>query len=150
MTYHMLCLNNYFNFHVCLSFHSWPLLLSLLCPKTSSNFYIRIKKFSDKSYLICFKSEKHSSWITLWLQVKKTHFHVSLPRKSITVVCISIPWMYTMHYLLNKYSMFVLWSKPKLYQFYVCILWLKSKCLVWKCTRKNWYSFGFDHKTNML
>ena len=27
----------------------------------------------------------------------------------------------------NEYSTFVLWSKPKLYQFYACILGLKSK-----------------------
>ena len=86
---------------------------------------------TNKSCLVCVKSEKHAFWVTLRLlgpmqQGKaklhtlhyqsrqsravyiKTHFSVSLPPQfwSQAVVCVSIPRMYPRrrHILVNDYS----------------------------------------------
>ena len=49
-------LNNHFKFHACLSVHPYTAAIISMCPKSS--------KMSQKSFLVCFKSEKCAFVVT--------------------------------------------------------------------------------------
>ena len=51
-------LNNYFDFHVCLSFRPSAQKLTSIPASVSQNV-------TNKSSLVCVKSEKYASWVTL-------------------------------------------------------------------------------------
>ena len=64
-------LNNYFDFHVCLSIRGsvLPSFRHSVCPKTSPNSCSLSQNVTNKSYLVCVKSEKYASWVTLRAQL---------------------------------------------------------------------------------
>ena len=66
-------LNNYSNFHVCLSIcHS---IISSMCPKTSSNSFICIKNVTYKSCLVCVKSQKYACMVHCYGHPKTPGVH---------------------------------------------------------------------------
>ena len=60
-------LNNYFDFHVCLSIRGSvvPSFRGSVCPKTNPKSCSLSQNVIIKSYLVCVKSEKYASWVTL-------------------------------------------------------------------------------------
>jgi len=114
-------LNNYFNFHVCLSFRLLRLFIVLrpsvwkLTPVSA----VGSQNVNNKSFLVCVKSEKYVFWVTLRLlgsirqgkaeipalqyfmrqspsAIIKTHLNFSLPPQcwSQAFVCVSTPRIY--------------------------------------------------------
>ena len=60
-------LNNYFDFHVCLSIRPWFWLRfrGSVRPNLSSTPASVSQNVTNKSCLLCIKSEKYASWVTL-------------------------------------------------------------------------------------
>ena len=104
-------LNNYVRLHVCVSFRIW------VCHTLGIS--VASQNVTNKSFLVCVKSEKYAFWATLkylgtmqqveaelstlHYQAKgsqaaynKTHFSISSPPqcRSQAVVCVSTPRMY--------------------------------------------------------
>ena len=65
-------LNNYFDFHVCLSIRSFVRLSVRLCVRKLAQFSaVLSQNVTKKSCLVCDKSEKYAFWITLTPQLDR-------------------------------------------------------------------------------
>ena len=60
-------LNNYFDFHVCLSIR--PCVCPSVCPKKAPFPAVAFQNVTNKSCLVCVQSEKYASWATLTPQL---------------------------------------------------------------------------------
>ena len=59
-------LNNYFDFHVCLSIHPFVRSSVVLSPQKLTSIPASVSQnVTNKSCLVCVKSEKYASWVTL-------------------------------------------------------------------------------------
>ena len=58
-------LNNYFDFHVCLSFHRCPSAVRVSLRKLAPIPASVSQTVTNKSCLVCVKSKKYASWVTL-------------------------------------------------------------------------------------
>ena len=71
-TWAELYLNNYFDFHVCLSFRRLPFAVRRPCVRKLISIPAVVQQnVTNKSCLVCVISEKYASWVTLRPQLDR-------------------------------------------------------------------------------